>query len=511
MKFSQVLAHAAGASALLILSAHQAAFAEGGDKRTTGDNGINRRVISKAGYTAVKGHFSLSFSLNPDANGNRVLSTGNRIGPSFYMGCDNAGAGGGSKEVDAGFQFYPEEAYHPQNGHPLWKCFLRANIQGNSNQSDPHGFRFVHIWQNNTSLEWQGQPATSLSGPLEFTILTGDDPLTPLVEDAGWFSLKTSTEAVTADASALGGVGAKKLSAFFVNNLVLTSAAKKVVNSTLAQLAPQNATLIKVKDARVFEPVEYDGSLIRVAIGSAATAESALVESVDRTANTIKLRSALRFQHALLEPVTQELTYTEAYPGKPMAPWKGEVVFGAADFPTLRAKRVVALTRGRLFANVLQVGEVQDGSTMECTFSGGMVKPAGGSYQPWTADSVQEQDPSEGTKPKQLTIDKRFTGYDAPSNPQAGQPEHVRHLDNTWTDPQTGVANRSSLSLPIVEFPNLKFYGTATSAASEGRLNSQASWDAQESGASRYQNETVRINQRLGTGFIGSPLESAPK
>lgn len=114
------------------------AFAEGGDRRPSGDYGINRRIRSTDGYVAVEAAFTASFNQPP-------LNASVKSAPSFYLGGRGIAIGGGEREVDAGLQFDdtpPDSTY--EEG---WTAFISASSSGNSIHTNPRLWDSTKGWK----------------------------------------------------------------------------------------------------------------------------------------------------------------------------------------------------------------------------------------------------------------------------------------------------------------------------------------------------------------------------
>ena len=112
------------------LTASAPAHSEGGDKRTGGDWGANRRVRTFPGYVGVAGTFTVNTAISIPTDEHGVVSlTSNpfNCGYSFYLG---GGTSNGRLEVDAGLQWCDLDSQEAENRklpqsnqnpiHPEW-------------------------------------------------------------------------------------------------------------------------------------------------------------------------------------------------------------------------------------------------------------------------------------------------------------------------------------------------------------------------------------------------------
>lgn len=183
----------------LFCCASQMARAEGGDasegaviERSTGNNGVNRRVITRPGYAEVEGTFNMTFQL-PKV-GNSAGGVEPSLGPygdrpSPYLGGGGIYVGGSTVEVDAGLQY--DQIVDPDGIVRGWVYFLR-NTNPDNNGNGLAQYNNPRYWSaaSSSSKAWRSGTTDHLDGAyLKYTIYQGNDPSTPATEQPGWFSL----------------------------------------------------------------------------------------------------------------------------------------------------------------------------------------------------------------------------------------------------------------------------------------------------------------------------------
>ena len=117
------------------LIASTPAHAEGGDKRTNGDWGVNRRVRSLAGYVGAEGTFAaMTPAAPPTDETGKVTKISNpfHCGYSFYLGCGDQNPGFSDLEVDAGLQWEDRDAQSgiPDDRWVGWVAFINNSRRG---------------------------------------------------------------------------------------------------------------------------------------------------------------------------------------------------------------------------------------------------------------------------------------------------------------------------------------------------------------------------------------------
>ena len=182
-------------------------WAEGGNKRTRGNWGINRRVATNEGYAEVDGTVDLAFGIPTGASGAIDEWQHFADSPTFYLGADMG------HPIDAGLQYDldgPRRGMVHIDNDPTtfvsrrgWHCFIRNN---NSAIPDAQRYKFLSYWDqtNSTSARWNtyqaypGDPVFPSTGitnaHLHFSIHQGIDPpvgssTDAFVEQLGWISL----------------------------------------------------------------------------------------------------------------------------------------------------------------------------------------------------------------------------------------------------------------------------------------------------------------------------------
>jgi len=181
--------------------------AEGGNKRTTGDWGINRRVITNSGFAEVEGTVDITFGIPTGAPSDIDEWQRFEDSPTFYLG------GNVGHEIDAGLQYDlegPNKGMNHVDGDIStnvskrgWHCFMR-----NNNPSVPNAerYNFLLYWDGtnrlstrwNTYQAWPADPEYAsnniTNAHLHFKFHQGIDPAVntapnTFVEPPGWMSL----------------------------------------------------------------------------------------------------------------------------------------------------------------------------------------------------------------------------------------------------------------------------------------------------------------------------------
>ena len=440
-------------------------YGEGGDKRpinpngTTGDHGINRRVITTPGYIEAGGSFKVDFGLPVDINGNEIAGIADNR-PSVYVGGNGtaATATGGTYEVDAGLQ------YDVGIG---WNYFFR-NSDKNTQGNNVAQYCQIEYWDKtlNQSRVWRST-AHQITDDLRFGVNSDG-------------SVSVSVSAWPAGAQ----------TAFWLGQSTVAPRPKKTMDYTTNPTAPiaagdKEAVLGSVAGFETLEPLQVGGETVRIA----QIVGNKVILGKDGAGNQLVFQAA----HPITDVVKQTVKFYVAYPDHPAAPWRGQEVVSFAAHDS-RVKRVVAMTR-RVPAGVAE--DVLDGSWLTCLFSQGNVRM----FNEAATGHDRGKDDIE-------QLGDRFTGFDVPKN---GAPNNGA-WDKIWQGHKTADSRTkvefSNLNTPAPLVASGKDANIIARYGDDGNHDQRVSSYGATSGAnSRYKEENVVINLGVVTHLLGESLK----
>jgi len=488
---------------VLLLLSNAPTHAEGGNKRATGDWGINRRVLTPTGYAEVGGNFSMSFGIPLGVSGALDDWNTNQDSPTFYLGGHGNYKTNGEAEVDAGLQY--DAAVDSGRKRGMW-CFLRnTNPDTTGNFSDQYCSLQYYDDVLHASVLWtSGIDTSGGSNAKSFQPLSYSASLNYQIDEkTGIMSL--GYDGLGATQAASGGS-----SGIYVGNGRIYWAApgsKSDVYSTLQSDASKGSNQIVVTDNNSFSDLSL-GTPLSIGNGGDPTFESKIITAIDKASHTIALDSPLSFAHNSYTPISWQLTCRVAHSSVNRAPWAGSATFNTDATDSWHVKRVVGMTRksgngGDSIAAKMTFSSRLDGSWVGCTFSGGSVRRvAESASHAWGIGDVDQS----------THQDLNDTGYDARANPANGQDAELQRNPALVYDqristrahpmPPDSGGEKSARSRTIVEFTNLDVGNTVA------RGNSLQSQQAKDSTTheSRYSRETVQINLRKLAGVNANPV-----
>lgn len=387
---------ALGFSALALCSV--ASYGEGGEKRPSGDHGINRRVITQTGYTEVGGTFDVEYGMPVNSDGTLPVGGTANDRPSVYLGA-KANTGGSSYDIDSGLQCDPIKGwnYFQRNSTP--SALKLEPLPGFTPANNGQTYSQPSYWDGTKSVNWQAPTKNPITDTMSFQLLQ-NNPSTPGVDEAGWFGL-------TVKAWPVGEQTVYWLGQRVANTSPPAPYAAAPPLSTKQMIVSHNVTnppgvvpapnpaiavgafefyLDSVDDLEESEDMMVDGEKIQIGNIDKANKKITLKKSAG-------VQSQFARSHNLPSSVSQTILFGKAYPDHKAAPWRGNSIFDSnlsnGTLNLVRVKRVIAMTRltpGS--AGALPNEEDLDGSWLDCTFSGGYVKPYNAVRHTWGSDTT---------------------------------------------------------------------------------------------------------------------------
>ncbi len=469
------------------------AHADGGNKRSRGDWGINRRVLTPDGYAEVSGDFSMSFSVPLGVAGSADDWDKNRDSPTFYLGGHGNYVTAGEVEVDAGLQYDALPDKGRKRG--MW-CFVRNSNPDTSGKSLDQYCSLQYydevlhksvVWTSGLNL--YGSDAVTSFEPLSYAASLSYR----IDETSGIVSLEY--DGLGATQPAVGGESGVYIGSGRIY-WAAPDSTSAVYNALQADVT-HGSTQIVVTPNNSFEDLTV-GTILTIGEVGDSTSEKSRIIAVDKANHTLTLSSALAFDHNEFTKISWQMIAREAHSSANRAPWAGSPTFNISAKQTWSVKRVVGMTRisggnGDPFDRKMTFSSKLDGAWMESVFTDGKVRKVGESnLHGWGANDVDQS----------THADLNDTGYDARSNPANPQDAELRQNPALIYDqristrahpmpPESG-GEKSDQSKTIVQFPSLNV------AQDVARGNSVQSQQAKDSatGESRYTRETVVINLR---------------
>lgn len=455
--------------------------AEGGNKRSTGDWGINRRVLTPTSYAEVGGNFSVSLAIPLGDPGSPDDWNTNQDSPTFYLGSHGDYKTNGQAEVDAGLQYDAQVDTGKKRG--MW-CFIRNSSPDTLNFIDQYCSLKYYDDVLHTSVTWfsgidtfGGANAKSFQDLSYLASLDYQIDERSGIASMGYNHLGRTQATSTRDTDIQIGSGRIYWAA---------PGSTSAIYSTLQIDAKQGDSKIIVASNDSFLDLSI-GTSISIGNAPAPTFESKVITSIDKTTHTLTLDSPLAFDHGKGTAFSWQLTCGVAHNSVNRAPWAGSPIFNTNATGTWRVKRVVGMTRRNGISSEL------DDSRMGCTFYDGNVRRVGeAAPHIWGVNDVDQNNHN----------DKDDTGYDARANPADPLDADLQRNPALIYDqristrahpmPPDSGGERSPQSKTIVEFANLN---VENAVARGNSLQSQQAQDA-ITHESRYTRETVLINLR---------------